>query len=247
MKYRERALNIAGKGLDIILPPRCPVTGELVGHQGAVAPGAWANLQFIIDPFCKKCGIPFGFGEGESEIECMACIETPPNFDSARAAMIYDDASRDLILGFKHGDKTFMAPSFIPWLIRAGGAMLEEADYLIPVPLHRTRLFVRRYNQAALIADELKKETKIQHLPMALKRIRATPSQGHLKTEERRKNVKKAFALNPKYEPTIKGKAIILIDDVYTTGATVQECCKVLKKSGVSHVHVLTISRVLKE
>ncbi len=244
MQTIQQMLN---KGVDIILPPRCPVTGELVSHQGAVAPNAWAQLQFITHPFCIKCGIPFGFGEEEDGLRCMSCVETPPIYESARAALIYDETSRDLILGFKHGDKTHMAPSFIPWLTRAGAEMLEQADLLVPVPLHHSRLFIRRYNQAALIADALAKETGIKHLPMALKRTRATPSQGYLKTEERRKNVKSAFIAYAKYISSLKGKSVILIDDVYTTGATVEECTKTLLKAGVSNVHILTLARVLKD
>lgn len=247
MKNAQNVKKVLNKGLDIILPPRCPVTGELVANHTTISPSLWAKLQFITDPFCKKCGIPFGFGEEEGNLRCMSCIENPPNYSAARASLIYNDASRDLILGFKHGDKTFMAPSFMPWLTRAGAEMIEQADYLIPVPLHRTRLFLRRYNQAALIADALETETSIKHLPMALRRTRATVSQGHLKTQERRKNVKKAFDLHPKYAPRLKDKSVILIDDVYTTGATVTECTKILLKHGVKQVNVLTLARVLKD
>lgn len=247
MRYFQGILKEAKKGVDVLLPPRCPVTGELVDRQGAVTPKCWAQMQFIAHPYCTKCGIPFGFGEEEGDMQCMKCIDHPPKYKSARAALIYDEASRDLILGFKHGDKTHIAPSFVPWLIRAGAEMLEGADYLIPVPLHRSRLFTRRYNQAALIAHAVSKETKIKHLPMAMRRIRATPSQGHLKTEERAKNVKKAFDMHPSYKALVKGKTLILVDDVYTTGATVNECTKALLKAGAGQVHVLTLARVLKE
>lgn len=247
MKTAQNMKQLWNKALDTILPPRCPISGENVETQGAISAQIWAQLQFISRPFCKTCGIPFDFGEEKSSMQCMTCIEKPPNFNSARAALIYNETSRDLILGFKHGDKTFMAPSFIPWLMRAGSGMLNNADYLIPVPLHHSRLFMRRYNQAVLIADALSKETKIPHLPMALKRTRATPSQGHLKTEERAKNVKHAFALNPKYQDKLKNKTVILVDDVFTTGATVRECTKTLLKAGVENVHVLTLARVLKD
>lgn len=247
MKNAPNIRKFLNKGLDTLLPPRCPVTGELVASQGTIAPSIWAQLQFVTNPFCKKCGIPFGFGEEEDGLRCMHCIENPPNYSTARSALIYNETSRDLILGFKHGDKTHMTPSFSPWLKRAGAEMIEHANCFIPVPLHRTRLFARRYNQAALISEILAKETQIEHLAMALKRTRATPSQGHLRTEEREKNVKKAFSVNPKYIEKIKGKSIILIDDVYTTGATVKECAKALLSVNAKEVHVLTLARVLKD
>jgi len=173
-------------------------------------------------------------------------MDTPPPFSSARSALIYNDTSRDLILGFKHGDKTHLVRSFIPWLQKSGEGMLAQADYLVAVPLHTRRLIARRYNQAVLIADALSKATEIEHLPRAMIRTRATVSQGHLKTDERAKNVKKAFDVHPAFKDRIKDKVIVLIDDVYTTGATVKECTKTLKSYGASEVHILTLARVLK-
>lgn len=244
-EYAERAINM-------ILPPRCAVTGEIVDVQGMIAPTAWSRLDFIASPFCTCCGIPFSFDnaeEGEHEHEhgkCMECLNCPPPFNSARSAVVYNDASRDLILAFKHGDKTHLVKNLTPWLHRAGSKILQETDILIPVPLHLTRLISRRYNQAALITHELSKNTGIEHLPLALKRMRATQSQGHLKNRERAENVHKAFSLCPKHREKLNGKTIALIDDVYTTGATVKECCKILKQYGAAKTHVLTIARVLK-
>lgn len=234
------------QGVDVILPPRCPVTGEIVDAQRMISAAAWAGLDFITDPICACCGIPFEFEDKGERGKCIACLHDAPPFDTARAALIYNDTSREVILGFKHGDKTHMAPSFVPWLMRAGGDMLAQAHYLIPVPLHHMRLLSRRYNQAGLIAGVLEKETGVKHIPAALRRIRATPSQGHLKTDERAKNVRKAFDISPTYHGVLQGKNIVLIDDVYTTGATVNECTKILKRAGASRVDVLTLARVVK-
>jgi len=236
------------QAVDVILPPRCPVTGDIVDAQGMVSAGAWAGLQFVADPICVACGIPFDFDDDETSGhgKCLLCLENEPPFKHARAPLIYNDTSRDLILGFKHGDKTHVVQSFTPWLTRSGAQMLKEADYLIPVPLHRIRLLMRRYNQAALIAGVLSKATDIAHLPLALSRVRSTKSQGHLKTDERAKNVHKAFSVSPKYTDRLKGASVVLIDDVYTTGATVKECAETLKQSGVKEVNVLTLARVLK-
>ena len=236
--------SILADGLNLILPPRCPVTGDMVDAQGMISSDAWRDLVFIADPLCAHCGVPLVF-ETEGNARCVTCLETPHVYYSARAALQYNDISRGLILGFKHGDKTHVIQSFVPWLKQAGTEMLGQADYLIPVPLHPARLIMRRYNQAALIAGALSKSSDIPHLPTAMKRVRATPSQGHLTSDERTKNVQEAFDVSPKYRDMIKGKSIVLIDDVLTTGATVNECAKLLYHHGAGQVDVLTLARVV--
>lgn len=233
------------QAVDMVLPPRCVVTGEPVEAQGMVAPGAWAKLDFIADPFCAACGFPFEFAVDDKSL-CAQCLADPPPFTAARAALKYNDASRSLILGFKHGDQTHAVRAFIPWLRRAGAEMLAQADYLAPVPLHPWRLIARRYNQSALMAKALAVDIEKPCLVDALIRVRATPSQGYLKAKERFKNVKSAFAVNPRYATTLKGKSIVLIDDVYTTGATAQECARMLIKGGAEKVFVLALARVVR-
>ncbi len=236
------------RGLDTILPPRCVVTGDIVDKQGMISPQAWAQMDFIRDPMCAKCGVPFGFEvdgyEMEGGLQCVQCLDYPPPFASARAALKYNDHSRDLILGFKHADQTHAARAFVPWLKMAGSEMLGAADALIPVPLHRWRLLKRRYNQSAIMAAYLGKECGIPILHQALIRTRATSTQGHLSYAERKKNVKRAFTVHPRYQSDIKDKTLILIDDVYTTGSTVKECTKALLKGGAKAVHILTLARV---
>lgn len=242
------AVNMIEQGVNIILPPRCVVTGDIVDAPGMISSSAWAKIDFITNPFCSACGIPFEFSDAEEgdHGKCMECLKTPQPFETARSAVIYNDVSRDLILAFKHGDQTYMVKNFVPWLRRIGQTILEQTDVIIPVPLHYTRLISRRYNQAALIAAELSKQTNISHRPAAIKRVRATQSQGHLKTEERAKNVRNAFQICPKHAEKLQNKSVTLIDDVYTTGATLKECCKVLNAVGVSKVNILTLARVLK-
>lgn len=244
---KNTVVNAVEKAVDTVLPPRCPVSGDMVDMHGMISAETWKGLEFVSAPFCEKCGIPFDFDvQAEGNI-CVKCLEKPPAFDTARSALIYNDTSRGMILGFKHGDKIHAAKSFVPWLKRSGQEMIDQADFIIPVPLHRFRLLRRRYNQAAIMGYELSKETGITHAPLALRRIRATASQGHLKTDERAKNVRKAFALRDGYEEKMKDKNIILIDDVYTTGATVSECTKILKRAGAGRVDVLTLARVVKD
>lgn len=230
--------------LNLILPPRCPITGDIVDKQGVMSSQAWQGLVFISDPRCNLCGIALDF-ETSDNAKCHQCIENTPSFYSARSALVYNDTSRDLILGFKHGDKTHLIQSFMPWLKKAGKELFEQADYLVPVPLHPMRMIMRRYNQASLISSELSRSVNVSHLPDALYRVRSTPSQGHLTGDERIKNVHNAFDVNPKLIKKIQGKNLVVIDDVYTTGATVNECSKVLYGSGAKQVSVLTIARVI--
>lgn len=237
--------NLINLVISQILPSRCPVSGEIVPTQGSLSPKAWQALNFISAPFCACCGLPLEVSvKDENEVLCAGCSASPKIFNSARSAVIYDDASRGLILSFKHGDKLHLTKTFVPWLKTAGDRFLKDADMVVPVPLHWRRLLKRRYNQSALIAKELAKETGLSYMPDALKRTRHTPAQGHLSAKERYKNVANAFALNPKRN--LKNKNIILIDDVYTTGATVIECAEMLYAAGAARVDVLTVARVSK-
>jgi ComF family protein len=231
--------------VDTVLPPRCVLSGEIVDRQGMLAPQIWTELSFMSAPLCACCGLPFEF-EVEKGSLCGACLEDRPEYETARAALRYDDLSRRLILGFKHGDQMQAVVAFMPWLKAAGAEMLKEADFLVPVPLHRWRLFRRRYNQAAVLAHYLAKDTGLPVMMDAMMRVRATPPQGHLSAKDRYKNVQRAFAVNSARASAIKGKTIILMDDVYTTGATVRECTKALLKAGAAKVHVLCVARVVK-
>jgi ComF family protein len=234
--------SISEKTVDFLLPPLCPATGELVDKLGMVDPTFWQKLNFIHAPYCERCGAPFAFEA--SHLQCGACVDHPPIFNKARSALFYDDGSRDLILRFKHGDQTHAVKAFIPWLKQIGHEMLQEADIILPVPLHPFRLIKRRYNQAALITQDLKNHyPDLTHYPDGLIRTKNTQSQGHKKRAEREKNVKQAFLSNPKYN--FEGKTVLIVDDVYTTGATLNECAKTLYRSGAKEVNALTIARVI--
>ncbi|HEY8190358.1 MAG TPA: ComF family protein [Micavibrio sp.] len=232
------------KLVDLVLPPRCVLTGEIVAAQGTLAPEGWQSLRFISPPFCQTCSYPFDF-ETENMTQCGVCLIDPPPFASARAVLAYDDASRDLILKFKHGDHLQAVPALVPMLARAGADSLGMADLIVPVPLHRWRLLRRRYNQAALLAWGLARRMGKPCLPDALIRTRATPSQGH-GANDRTVNVRGAFGIHPKHGVTVAGQRILLVDDVFTTGATLRECAKVLLEADAKEVHVLTIARVVR-
>lgn len=239
-------MGIMAAIINVILPPRCIFTGDTVDAQGTISPSAWASLAFISTPYCAACGFPFEFEAGDADALCAACLKEPPVFDKGRSALRYDDASRDFILGFKHGDRMHAVTSMVPWLKMAGAEFWEEADVIVPVPLHRWRLMRRRYNQAAVMAIAMAKAMGKGSVPDALIRTRSTPSQGHLKAREREANVKSAFVVRDKRRNLIVGKNIILIDDVYTTGSTVSECAKALRQAGAQKIFVLTLARVVR-
>jgi ComF family protein len=236
-----RAVRLA---IDLALPPRCIACGERVDAAGLCCAACWSKLTFIAPPLCRSCGAPFDVHVSDEQ-SCASCYADPPSYDRARAAVLYDDGSRGLILGFKHGDRLHAAPAFGAWLARAGATLLAEADIVAPVPLHRWRLLGRRYNQAALIAGQAARLARVTHLPDLLERHRPTPSQGELGAAARRRNVAGAFRLNPRLADRVKGSRIVLVDDVLTTGATASACARVLRRGGAAGVDVLTLARVV--
>ncbi len=230
--------------LDLALPPRCIGCGARVDAPGLACGICWSRLTFITPPLCLSCGAPFDFAT-DADRSCASCHGAPPEFDRARAAVVYDEGSRGLILGFKHGDRLHAAPAFGAWLARAGAELLADADIVTPAPLHRWRLLSRRYNQAALIAAHAARLANVPHAPDLLRRHRATPSQGGLSASARRRNVTGAFQLNPRLADRVKGARIVLVDDVLTTGATASACARVLRRGGAARVDVLTLARAV--
>ena len=229
--------------VDVVLPPRCLGCGALVGDPGAVCPSCWSGIDFIAPPMCRCCGLPFDYDEGENAV-CGDCARRPPLYGRARSVMIYNDASRRLVLAFKHGDRTDAATAWGQWLTRAGGELLADADLLVPVPLHRRRLIARRYNQAALMAQSLGRQSGVPVAVDALRRIRATPSQGRMNRSQRERNVAGAFAVRDSRMDDIRDARILLVDDVMTTGATLTACIRPLLRAGADNIDVLTLARV---
>jgi len=240
-----KALNVARAAsrlfLDSLLPPQCLSCGGLVDTPGNLCADCFSSFTFITPPCCERCGIPFE-GAIVDDLLCGACVREPPAFERARAAFIYDTRSRGLVLKLKHGDRTDTVAHLARWLQRAGADLIKACDVIVPVPLHRWRLITRSYNQAALLANRLRRYTGKPVTADALVRIKATPSQGKLDRAGRRRNVARAFAI--KRPKSISGKRVLLIDDVLTTGATADACARTLLMAGAAAVDVLVLARV---
>lgn len=231
--------------LDWVLPHRCPGCGVTVDVAGTVCPSCWPSLRFIDAPLCPRCGTPFEVPTPAGTL-CGACLASPPPWTAARSAFGYDGAVQAALIGFKHADRldhgTFLTQS----LLRAGADLLADPDVrLVPVPLHRRRLIGRGYNQAHLLAEALGRRCHRPVIANALLRVRATPSQQGLSRSQRLANVGRAFRLNPRVAPRLAGHPVVLVDDVWTTGATVTGCTLALNAGGVHDVRVLTVARVV--
>ncbi|MFI4933181.1 MAG: ComF family protein [Caulobacterales bacterium] len=230
---------------DMVLPPTAldaGAQGERVQTPGLTAE-AWRQITFLEAPVCDGCGGPMEYDLGEAS-RCPACLARRRAFDRARAAVLYDEHSRDLILKLKHADRTDLARLYAGWIARAGADLFEDADALVPVPLHPWRLLTRRFNQAAEIARPLARLTGLAYFPGAVIRRRNTPSQAGKSGSGRRRNLAGAFAAPRALWPKIAGKRLVLIDDVLTTGATAEACARVLKAAGAARVDVAAIARV---
>jgi len=235
----------AVRGLvNAVLPPQCLACDALVATPGNLCPSCWREARFITAPQCEICGVPFAFDPGPDAV-CGACIRTPPRYARARAVLRYDDLGRRLVVSFKHGDRTHGAPTFGRWLARAGGELIADADLVAPVPLHRLRLLRRRFNQSAMLAQAVCRGAGgLEFAPDLLRRRRHTPSQAGLNAAQRRQNVRNAFAVGPRWTGRVEGRRVLVIDDVFTTGATVSECARMLQRAGAGAVDVLTLARV---
>jgi len=228
--------------LDLVLPPQGLDGGARPASVGLSA-AAWSRIHFLEDPVCDGCGVPFEFSLGEGA-RCAACMARPRAFARARAACLYDDASRGLILQLKHADRPELAGLFALWLSRTAAPLVEEADLIAPVPLHPLRLLRRRYNQSAEIARALARLTDRPYVPELLVRRRATESQGGKSGRGRRLNVRGAFEVPARQATRLAGRRVLLIDDVMTTGSTAEACAKALLQAGALAVDVAVAARV---
>lgn len=228
----------------ILFPPVCLGCSSLVTEPGTLCASCWGRLRFLERPWCPVMGTPFSLDLGDSMLSAEA-IASPPPVARARSAVAYGGVARRLVQGLKFRDRTDLAPWMARWMLRAGGEILPEADLVVPVPLHRSRFFSRRFNQSAELARAVARLACIDYMPEALVRTRRTRQQVGLRASEREANVRGAFVVPDAHRPAIRARRVVLVDDVYTTGATVAAASRVLKRAGAREVDVLTFARVL--
>jgi ComF family protein len=236
-------LRTARLALDIALPTLCVSCREPVHGEGVCA-ACWAKLSFIAQPFCPRLGIPFVYDPGP-ELLSMEAIANPPSYQRARAAVRYDDVARTLVHALKYQDRTDLAPTMGRWMARAGKELLQEADMLVPVPLHWRRGWSRRYNQSGALAKVIARQSGVKMVSEALRRVRATEQQIGLSRKDRASNVQGAFGVAAERKAEIQGRRVILVDDVLTSGATVDACARALLRAKAAQVDVLVFARVV--
>lgn len=237
-------MRVLNSVINILFPARCAICFEPVGKHGALCGKCWQSVHFIADPICYKCGLPFEYHIGEKAL-CGRCMEHKPVYTEARSVFKYDDISKKQVLAFKYNDKTQLAPVFGEWLARVAVPYVERAYAIIPVPLHYFRLFARRYNQASLLSYALAKHIHLPVLPDTLQRTRRTQSQAGLSRRQRDDNMRGAFHVPSARRMHIRNKPVILVDDVMTTGATLNACARALHDAGATDVYALTLARTV--
>jgi len=234
--------GVLRSALDLALPRLCPACRETVEGRGLCA-SCWSKLSFITRPYCERLGIPFVYDPGPG-ILSMEAIADPPSYNRARAAVRFDEISRALVHALKYGDRLDLAPMMGRWVAQAGRELLADADALVPVPLHWRRQWARRFNQSAMLAATISAASGVPIAAGALKRVKATVQQVGLSRAERGDNIQGAFRVPETGKAAVAGRRLVLIDDVLTSGATVEGCARALLRAGAANVDVLIFARV---
>jgi ComF family protein len=228
----------------LLFPPVCAGCRRHVSAPGTLCGECWTGLRFLEKPWCAVLGTPFAHDLGAGFLSADA-IANPPPFARARAAVSYGGVARGMVQGLKYRDRTDLAPWMARWMMRAGSELVADADVVVPVPLHRRRFFLRRFNQAAELARALGGLADLAFEPQCVRRKKATRHQVGLGASEREDNVRGAFVVPAEAEIHLRGRRVLLVDDVFTTGATVSAVTRALIGSGAEAVDVLTFARVV--
>jgi ComF family protein len=225
--------------LDFALPPRCAGCGTIVGDVHSFCADCWRQIEFLGDSGCTTCGLPLLATDATS---CGACLARAPRIARTRAAVAYDEVSRGLAIHLKYGRKVAIARTMARYM--APLVARSDNSVLVPVPLHRTRLWQRGFNQSALVAREISRLLDIAADPFLIRRIKRTPPLKGLTPLQRRKTVAGAFKVPDR--SAVEGRTVILVDDVLTTGSTVEACARTLKRAGAARVELISWARVVR-
>lgn len=232
-----------GAARDVAVPPLCLICEAMIAKPGGACSSCWSKVKFISPPFCAVSGVPFPHDQGEGMVSADV-IANPPPYGRCRSAVIYDQNIRALVTGLKYSDRLDLAPWLADWMVAAGSTLLKDEPLIVPVPLYFTRFIQRRYNQSSEIARHIALKSNLSFRPDLLIRSRKTKQQVGLSGKERERNVQGAFRVPDDKKPEIMGRNILLIDDVYTSGATVKAAARAIKRAGSRQVDVLTFARV---
>lgn len=233
--------------LRLIYPPLCLACGGQVSDAAGLCGTCWRDTGFINGLICDLCGVPLPGDDATELAHCDDCMTIARPWARGRAALVYKDVARKLVMALKHGDRGDLARPAAHWMLRAAAPILQPDTLLVPVPLHWRRLLVRRYNQSALLGTELAKLTGYEHCPDLLKRTRATPSLDGLGREARFETLAGAITVHPGRQSKVVGRRILIIDDVMTSGASFTACAKACLASGAQQICVLALARVAKD
>ncbi|AHM03363.1 Competence protein F-like protein, phosphoribosyltransferase domain protein [Roseibacterium elongatum DSM 19469] len=234
--------------LHAVFPPECLNCGARVESDFAICGSCWADTPFILGASCDLCGVALpGQAADDEALICEECHQIARPWSAGRAVMGYGGVGRRLVLGLKHGDRAEIARASGPWLARVGADLVRGAPLLVPIPLHWRRLAQRRYNQSALLAQAFGREAGVEVAPQALLRVRATPSQDGRDREARFRNLTDAIRPHPRHGDCLKGRDIVLVDDVMTSGATFAAATEACRMAGAKEIGVIALARVSRD
>ncbi len=231
----------------LLYPPRCLGCGDMVESDFGLCGRCWRDTPFIGGTVCDACGTPLPGSDDGHRLECDDCMERPRPWGRGRSALLYRDRARALVLALKHGDRAEMAKPAAKWMMRAATPLLRPDMLVAPVPLHWSRLLRRRYNQSALLSQALAGEAGLACCPDLLQRIRRTAKQDGKSVEDRFAELTGAIAPHPGRRHRMAGRAVLLVDDVMTSGATLSACATACLDAGAARVDVVTLARVTRD